>query len=348
MTGMELNLAGYSLNVIWFILVGVLLAGWAILDGFDFGVGMLHLFTKTDTERRIFINSIGPVWDGNEVWLVTGGGALFAAFPEVYASAFSGFYLAFMLLLLVLIFRAVSIEFRSKREWESWRKSWDIAFSIASFLISILVGVAMGNIARGIPLDANHEYMGGFFDLLNPYAVLVGLTTASLFIMHGSIYLVMKTEGDLHDRVRGWTGKTLLIFIVLYVLTTTVTWFAIPHMTETILANPILFLVPVLNILAIINIPRALKKQKDFEAFISSCVTIVLLLALFGIGMFPNLIFSNGDVVNSLNVINAASTQKTLGIMLIIALIGMPLVIAYTTIIYRIFRGKVVLTESSY
>ena len=164
------------------------------------GVGALHLLVKDDIERRIMINSIGPVWDGNEVWLVTGGGALFAAFPHVYATVFSGFYTAFMMLLFALIFRAIAIEFRSKRPGKTWRKSWDISFSVSSILIAFLMGVALGNIITGIPLGADKEFAGSFWSLINPYTVLVGITTVALFMMHGSIYVVMKTEGELQKK----------------------------------------------------------------------------------------------------------------------------------------------------
>jgi cytochrome d ubiquinol oxidase subunit II len=183
-----------DLNSIWFILIGVLFTGYAILDGFDLGIGALHLFTKNDEERRIMLNSIGPVWDGNEVWLVTGGGALFAAFPNVYATAFSGFYLALMLLLAALIFRAVAIEFRSKRPERWWRQTWDIGFSAGSILSALLIGVALGNIAWGVPIGADGEFAGTFLGLLKPYPILIGVTTVALFMMHGAIYGVMKTE----------------------------------------------------------------------------------------------------------------------------------------------------------
>src|SRR3989338_3916968 len=189
-----------DLNLIWFVMIGILFSGYAMLDGFDLGVGALHLFAKTDHERRIMINAIGPVWDGNEVWLVTGGGALFAAFPDVYATLASGFYLAVMLLLCSLIFRAVAIEFRSKQPMKWWRQMWDVAFSLASILGSLLIGIALGNLVRGIPLDAQHEYAGTFLGLLNPYALLVGVTTLALCMMHGAIYLVLKTDGALHRR----------------------------------------------------------------------------------------------------------------------------------------------------
>ena len=338
----------FDLNTVWFIMVGVLFTGYALLDGFDLGVGALHLLTKSDTDRRLMINSIGPVWDGNEVWLVTGGGALFAAFPEVYATAFSGFYMAMILLLFGLIFRAVAIDFRSKLVSKAWRQFWDISFSVSSIVSALLIGVALGNIAYGIPLDAGKEFVGTFFGLLHPYALMVGITTVSLFMMHGAIYAVMKTEGDLQDKLRGWVNPTIIFFIICYIIMTLATLLYLPHMSENLKASPVLFIVPILNALAIANIPREMHKGREGRAFLSSCASMMALMALFGVGMFPNLILSNPDPVNSLHIYNAASSQKTLKIMLIIATIGMPLVIAYTVSIYYVFRGKVKLDESSY
>src|SRR5271157_1701672 len=207
-----------DLNTIWFILVGVLLTGYAVLDGFDLGIGALHLFTNKDEERRVMINAIGPVWDGNEVWLVTGGGALFAAFPDVYATVFSGFYLALMLLLASLIFRAVAIEFRSKQPMRWWRQMWDIGFSVGSLLSGLLMGVALGNIAWGVPIDEHGEFAGTFLGLLTPYPVLVGITTVALFMMHGAIYGTMKTEGALHDKLRVWARRGIIFFVICAVI----------------------------------------------------------------------------------------------------------------------------------
>jgi cytochrome d ubiquinol oxidase subunit II len=338
----------FDLNFIWFLLVGILLTGYAMLDGFDLGVGALHLFTKDDAERRTLLNAIGPVWDGNEVWLVTGGGALFAAFPNVYATAFSGFYLALFLLLASLIFRSVAIEFRSKRPEHWWRQMWDVSFSVGSILSGLLLGVALGNIAWGVPVDAQGEFAGTFLGLLKPYPLLVGVTTLALFMMHGAIYGVMKTEGALHDKLRGWAMRSILFFVICAAILTLVTLIFVPHLTARVRANPWLFTVLLANLLAIANIPREFHRGHDGRAFLSSCATIITLMALFALNTFPNLIYSLPTPDNSLTIYNAASSSKTLEIMLIIAGIGMPLVLAYTVGIYWIFRGKVKLERTSY
>ncbi len=340
--------AGLTLNIIWFVLIGVLLAGYAVLDGFDLGVGAVHLFNKSNEHRRISLNAIGPVWDGNEVWLVTGGGALFAAFPVVYASVFSGFYTAFMLLLFVLIFRAVAIEFRSKRESHRWRRTWDVLFSCSSILISLIMGIAIGNVIQGLPVGADREIRISFLSLFNPYALLVGITTVALFMMHGSIYLVLKTEGELQQLVRSRVNNTVIFFVVSYVSTTMATLVYFPHMAQPFKDYPALFLVALLNMLAVANIPRELHRGKEFMAFLSSSASIAALMALFAIGIFPNFVISNIDPAYSLNIYNSASSQKTLGIMLRMAVIGIPFVLAYTISIYWVFRGKVKLDSMSY
>jgi cytochrome d ubiquinol oxidase subunit II len=339
---------GVDLNTVWFILIGVLFTGYAMLDGFDLGVGALHLFTRTDQERRVMLNAIGPVWDGNEVWLVTGGGALFAAFPNVYATVFSGFYLAFVLLLVALIFRAVAIEFRSKQPMGWWRQMWDIGFAGGSILSSLLIGVAMGNIAWGIPLDDHGEFAGTFWSLLGPYPLLLGVTTVALFMMHGAIYALMKTEGALHDKLRGWINNCIIFFIICYAITTMATLLYVPHMAARVRANPWLFSIALVNMLAIANIPREIHRGRDGSAFLSSCVAMIALMAVFGLEMYPNLVLSNPTAANSLNIHNAASSAKTLSIMLTIAIIGIPVVLSYTVSIYWIFRGKVKLDRMSY
>jgi cytochrome d ubiquinol oxidase subunit II len=343
-----MNYGSLDLNTVWFILIGVLFTGYAMLDGFDLGVGALHLFTRTDEERRTMLNAIGPVWDGNEVWLVTGGGALFAAFPNVYATVFSGFYLAFVLLLVALIFRAVAIEFRSKQPMRWWRQMWDIGFSAGSLLSSLLIGVAMGNIAWGIPLDERGEFAGTFVSLLGPYPLLLGITTVALFMMHGAIYALLKTDGPLHDKLRGWITHCIIFFIICYATTTMATLLYVPHMAARMRANPWLFSIALLNMLAIANIPREIHRRRDGRAFLSSCAAMIALMGLFGLEMYPNLVLSNPMPANSLTIHNAASSHQTLGIMLTIALTGVPFVLAYTTGIYWVFRGKVKLDKMSY
>jgi cytochrome d ubiquinol oxidase subunit II len=337
-----------DLNITWFILLGVLLAGYAVLDGFDLGVGILHLTVNKDEERRVFMNSIGPLWDGNEVWLVTFGGALFAAFPHAYATAFSGFYTPFMMLLFALILRGVSMEFRSKKENPVWRRFWDISFFVASTLATFLFGVAIGNAMRGMPIGEDKEFTGTFVDLLHPYALLVGLFAIATFAMHGSIYLYLKTEGDLQKRIHGWMWKTFGIFLVFYLFTTVFTLVDVPLATRNFRDHPWVWLVVALNILAIANIPRAIYLNRPGYAFLSSSATIAALTFLFGVALFPDLIHSSLNPEWSLSVYNAASSKKTLGIMLIIAILGMPFVLAYTAVIYWTFRGKVEIGKFSY
>ncbi len=337
-----------DLHVIWFVLLGILMTGYAILDGFDLGVGILHLVAKNDEERRLFMNSIGPLWDGNEVWLVTFGGALFAAFPIAYATTFSSFYTAFMILLSCLIFRAVSMEFRSKQQSPTWRYFWDILFFLSCFLASFLYGIAVGNAIQGIAIDENGIYTGTFFDFINAYTLCVGLMVVSLFALHGSIYLYLKTEEDLQARIYHWIWHTFGIFMVMYMITTIYTLIHIPQAYSNFSKAPIGWVVVILNILAIANIPRMIYYKKPGYAFLSSCVTIVALNILLGFALFPNILLSSIDSSYHLTIYNAASSTKTLQIMLIIAIIGMPFVITYTAVIYWMFRGKVKLGSFSY
>ena len=336
-----------DLQTTWFLLVGTLLAGYAVLDGFDLGVGALHLLVKKDEHRRVLLNSIGPVWDGNEVWLVTGGGALFAAFPVVYATVFSGFYLAMILVLFALIFRAVAIEFRGKQEMPWWRGLWDVSFSLASIGASFLFGVAFGNVIGGIPLDGAGEFSGTLLTLLNPYALLTGVTTVALFTMHGAIYLALKTGGEVQAAVRGWINRAIIFFVICYGTTTMATLLYVPHMGEAIKRQPWFFVVVLLTMLAIANVPREIHRRREGRAFVSSSLAVLGLFALVGIGMYPDLVTAT-DPARNLTIYNASSSPKTLAIMLTMALIGIPLVLAYTVGIYWVFRGKVKLGPMSY
>jgi cytochrome d ubiquinol oxidase subunit II len=345
-----------DLNTLWFILLGVLLGGYAILDGFDLGVGIVYLAARGDENRRVLLNSIGPIWDGNEVWLVTFGGALFAAFPNAYATAFSGLYLAFMLLLLALISRAVSIEFRGKHHKPGWRGFFDVCFAAGSTLATLLFGVAVGNAMIGIPIRpvvadgmSPIEFVGNFFDLLGVYPIMVGLLAVALMAMHGSIYAYLKTEGELQERVHGWVWRTFGFFLVMYLLTTIYTLVKIPSATAVFRGKSFWpWLVVVLNVLAIANVPRGIFRHRPVQAFLSSCATIAAFVLLFGVALFPNLIASSIDPQYNLTIYNAASSQKTLTIMAIIAAIGMPFVLCYTAVVYWTFRGKVQLTPHSY
>jgi len=336
-----------DLNAFWFVLLGVLLAGYAILDGFDLGVGILHPVGRGDLERRILLNSIGPIWDGNEVWLVTFGGALFAAFPEAYATVFSGFYGAFMLLLFALIFRAVSLEFRSKVHHAAWRRAWDFCFFAGSLVATLLFGVAVGNAMYGVPLDERGIYVGTFLDLLHPYALLCGALAVALFAMHGSIYLYLKTEGELQARIHRFVWRTFGCFLVLYVIATIATLVAVPRAIANFEHWPWAWVVVLLNVLAVANVPRAIFLRRPLYAFVSSSATIAALVFLFGIALFPALVWAH-DPENSLTVYNAASSQKTLTIMSFVAGLGMPFVVAYTAVIYWTFRGKVRVGPHSY
>lgn len=337
-----------DLNFIWFHLLGVLLTGYAVLDGFDLGVGGLHLLARSDHERRVFLNSIGPLWNGNEVWLVVFGGALFAAFPVAYAAAFSGFYLPFMLVLFALIFRGVAIEFRSKRPERYWRAGWDVAFSVASLGAMLLFGTAVGALLQGVPVGESREFEGTLADLVHPYSLWVGAFTVVLMIQHGAVFLYLKTDDELRARVRRWTWTLSGLFFVFYTITTAVTLIRIPHAFENFEANPTVWVLVVVNALAAANIPRSTYRQRALEAFVSSAVTILCLVALFGVAQYPNLLTSSLGDEHSVTIYNAASSQKTLGIMALMALIGLPFVLTYSAIIYWVFRGKTKVGEHSY
>lgn len=344
-----MSLSYPELQFIWFTAFVVLATGYAILDGFDLGVGILHLFSKKDSERRKMLNTIGPVWDGNEVWLVTAGGALFAGFPAIYATFCTAFYVPIMVLLSGLIFRAVAIEFRSKQPMPWWRWSWDVAFAVASFVIALGLGMVMGNLIRGMTLTEHGEFDGHFLDFVHPYAFLVGILTVALFTMHGAIYVLMKTEDELHEKIRAWINPCIIFFIMMYVITTMATLIYEPHMVGILKERPFIFGIAIINILTIAYIPHEINLGKDGRAFIASCLNIVCLMALFALGTYPTVLRAINDPENlSLTIYNSSSSMLTLKILLLIAMIGLPMVLSYTISIYWIFRGKVKLDESSY
>jgi cytochrome d ubiquinol oxidase subunit II len=339
---------GIDYPTLWFLVVGGVFTGYAILDGFDLGAGALHLFFRKEKSRRIALNAIGPVWDGNEVWLVIGGGTLFAGFPIIYANMFSAFYIPFMLFLVMLIFRAIGIEVRSKEEGKTWRKFWDVAYSLSSVLIAFLLGVVVGNIIVGIPLDEQHLFRGSWLEFLNPYSLMVGVTTVALFMMHGAIYLTMKTEDRLYDRLTVFVKNSTIFFVMSLIIVTIYTLLYIPHMTDKLSANPEMFAIPLIMMLAVANITRQISKRKYLFAFLSSAVVISMLLVIVALELYPTVIYASNDPQNSLTVYNSASSDKSLGIMLTFAAIGVPLVASYTIFVFYTFRGKVELDETSY
>ncbi len=342
------TILGIDYPTLWYLVVGAVFTGYAILDGFDLGAGAWHLFFQKENSRRIALNAVGPVWDGNEVWLVIGGGALFAGFPVLYATLFSAMYIPFMLFLAFLIFRAISIEFRSKEKMLWWRKMWDIAYSISSIMLSFLLGVVLGNVLLGFDIGENYEFVGNWLEFINPYSIMVGLTTLALFMMHGAIYLLMKTEGRLFAKLTILLKRGMIFFIVMFGLTSLYTLIFIPHLSDDFKSNPALFIAPVLAFLSIANIPRLANKRKYKLAFIFSALSISLLFMLVAIELYPVLILSTVDPIYNITVYNAASSEKSLGIMLTFAAIGVPLVLSYTFFVYKTFWGKVELDETSY
>ena len=337
-----------DLHIFWFALLGILLTGYAVLDGFDLGVGIVHLFAKGDAERRVLLNSIGPLWDGNEVWLVTFGGALFSAFPRAYAAVMSGLYLPVMVLLASLIGRAISIEFRSKRPEVFWRAYWDASFFFSSAMTVFIMGVVVGNAMRGLPVQTSGDVSVSLMDVFHPYPLAVGVLALATCGMHGSIYLQLKTEGTLLQRVRAWSWTSFGLFLVAYLGVTIATLVSIPHATNNFRRWPISWIVVALEILAIANIPRAFVQKRASYAFASSIATIVGLVSLLGMALFPNLVRSSASDGSSLTIYNAASSEKTLGLMQLVAFLGMPFVIGYTAIVYWVFRGRTKLDKFSY
>jgi cytochrome d ubiquinol oxidase subunit II len=337
-----------DLNTVWFLLIGVLLTGYAILDGFDLGVGVLHLFARSEEERRIHINAIGPVWDGNEVWLLTGGGALFAAFPVVYATVFSGYYLALMLVLVALILRAVSFEFRGKVASPVWRSVWDWAFGLGSLVPAVVFGVAVGNILRGLPFDAEGNLEVSLLGLLNPYALVIGLLSLAMFLMHGATYLTLKTDGALRERMAAWAGRLWVVYVVMFVVASVATFAAAPWLFRGAGPSPLTWVCAAALLAAEFFLPVSLKERRFGRAFLASSICIAAQIGLAAVALFPRLVPARPDLARSLTIYNASSSPRTLTTMLVIALIGMPFVVAYTAIIYRVFKGKTVLGEASY
>jgi cytochrome d ubiquinol oxidase subunit II len=327
-------------QIIWFVLWGTLWAVYFMLDGFDFGTGILHSFlAKNNAEKRVIINTVGPVWDGNEVWLITAGGATFAAFPTTYALMFSYLYSALLIILFALIFRGVAFEFRGKVDSDGWRKGWDIAIFLGSFIPALLFGVAFGNIFQGLPMDAE-GYHGTLLTLLNPYGLLTGILFVLLFVVHGALWLSVKTNGDISTRASNVANKAWYFLLVVAVLFLIYTAFA-TNLYANYLQGIVWFVVPVIAVLALLGIKLFAVKGQFLKAFYSSCLTIVMVIFTGVIGLYPNLIPSSIDPEYSLTIFNSSSSIYTLKIMTVVALLFVPVVIAYQIWIYRIFRHKI-------
>lgn len=340
---------GIDYPTIWYLVIGFLFSGYAILEGFDFGAGAWHLFFRRDISRRIAINAIAPVWDANQVWLVIGGGALFAGFPVMYATMLSAMYIPFMIFLMFNILRAAAIKFRSAEEMLWWRKSWDIVYSVSSTMIAFLLGVVLGNILQGFALGPNFSYEGGvFFSFLNPYAIMVGFTTLSIFMTQGAIYLLLKTEGKLHERLTFLLKRGMIFFIISFVITTYYTLRFIPNVTAVFEKHHVFAILPLLAFLAVANIPRLASKKKYFFALVFSSLTMALLLGLVALQLYPTLLISTINPIYNVTIYNAAASEKSLGIMLMIVVIGAPLLAAYFFFLYKTFNGKVRLDDTSY
>jgi len=330
----------------WLLATAIILVTYGILDGFDLGAGAWHLFLKKEDHRQLAMKVIAPIWDGNEVFLLIGGGALFAGFPEVYATLFSAMYVPFMLFLLFLITRGISIEFRNKEQFAWWKKSWDIGYGIASAVLPVLLGVVIANVLQGMPLDSHFEFTGSWLSFLNPYALFIGIMALSFTMVHGAAYLLIKTEGELHDRIHFLLKKILPIFTMLF--TISVIW-SIMKLSHGFPRRTALYVMLIVIIAVIGGIIWSIRKQKFHLTFIGSSFAMLLAGVLALVKHFPMMLPSTIDPINnSLTIYNGCGSEKSLETMLIIAAIGVPLVIVYVVFVYRIFWGKVNKEDSGY
>lgn len=361
-----------TLRLIWWVLLGVLLIGFAVTDGFDLGVGTLLPFVaKTDLERRVVINTIGPVWEGNQVWLILGGGAIFAAWPPLYAVSFSGFYLAMFVILFALILRPVGFKYRSKRQSTAWRTGWDWALFIGGFVPALIFGVAVGNVLQGVPFRFNDHlqifYEGSFFGLLNPFALLCGLLSVAMLTMHGAGWLVLKTEDNVAARARKMGAFAAVLTIVFYALAGLWLWLGVDgyRITSAIVtdgpsnplyktvevahgvwfenyaAHPVLLIAPVLGLLGAVASLASILAGRQLMPLLMSKLSIFGIISSVGVSMFPFILPSSLDPKASLTVWDSSSSHMTLFIMLVVTIIFLPLIVAYTSWVYKVLWGKV-------
>ncbi|OGO38125.1 MAG: cytochrome d ubiquinol oxidase subunit II [Chloroflexi bacterium RBG_16_57_11] len=333
-----------DLNTLWFVLIAVLYIGFFVLEGFDFGVGILLPFLSRDKDpqavdgkRRLMINAIGPHWDGNEVWLLTAGGATFAAFPQWYATMFSGFYLALFLLLLALIGRGVAFEYRSKDANPRWRNLWDWLIFLGSAIPALLLGVAFGNLVRGVPIDAEMNYVGGFFNLLNPYALFAGVATLLLFTLHGAIFLSLKTDGEIMEKAQATARRLWLVVVLVLLALLAATYFA-TDIYQRLGFNP--GVVPLTGMVSILLTGFFLRKMRQGWAFVTTALAIAFSLVTAFLILYPRVMISSINLLYSLTIYNASSSPYTLQVMTVVAIIFVPLVLVYQGWSYWVFRKR--------
>lgn len=361
-----------TLRIIWWVLLGVLLIGFAAMDGFDLGVGtFLPFVARTDVERRVVINTIGPVWEGNQVWLILGGGAIFAAWPPLYAVSFSGFYLAMFVILFALILRPVGFKFRSKRDGETWRNSWDWALFIGGFVPALIFGVAVGNVLQGVPFRLNGDlqifYEGSFFGLLNPFALLCGILSVTMLTMHGAAWLVLKTDGVIQARARAYGSVAALLTVILYIVAGAISWLWVSgyRITSAVVMDgpsnplqktveldhgawfanyanyPILLIAPALGILGALAVFATLRGGRELAPLLFGKLSIFGIISSVGVSMFPFILPSSIDPQSSLTVWDSSSSHQTLFIMLVVTVVFIPIIVAYTAWVYKVLWGKV-------
>jgi len=336
---------------VWFCLVAVMLAGYVILDGFDIGVGILHLFiAKNDSERRSVLASIGPVWDGNEVWLLAAGGTLYFAFPALYASSFSGFYLALMIVLWLLILRGISIEFRNHVAHEMWQSFWDVVFAGASILLAIFYGAALGNVVRGVPVGSDGYFFLPLWTNLQPgsepglidwYTVLIGVTALVALTIHGALWIALKTAGDLRVRCHGVVKRFLFVLLPLVILTSAASFSIQPLLLRSFEDRPWGIIFPALSAAGFIGVAIFIRSQRDQAAFLSSCAFVLGLLTSVAMGLYPNLLPSNGVADRGLTITNVSAADYGLRVGLFWFVPGFILALGYSGFVYRHFAGKV-------
>lgn len=332
----------FTLEGLWFLLAGVFLVGYALTDGFDLGTGIVHLFTKDEKERMTMMDSIAPVWDGNEVWLIAGGGMLFAAFPVVYAASFSGFYLAIMIVLWALIGRAVAFEYRNKKESTSWRKTWDVIYWIGNFVPALLFGVAVGNAVLGVPIDVQGRYQGTFFDLLNIPSLMIGVVGLFMFMMHGAAWLLLKTEGSVFEKAKKWAFVSWIGFVIMLIITDFVLLLVKPELYDNYFKYPLLLIAPLLMIVGLIYYFNQLMIKKNYEKVIwGSALTVAGTVLTIACASFPVFIRSTIDPKYNLDIFNSASSHLTLTVILVVTVLFLPIVLFYTAYVYKVFKGKV-------